>query len=100
MSAACLIKERVEMHVLQGSSALTRAGMLLELGLTRVLEKPATTQQVTIKGAKQVWTELPVAMPIAHQLVDRLHVVCYCHMIPYFYQARWCESHLNGIWFS
>ncbi len=37
MSAACLIKERVEMHVLQGSSALTRARMLLELGLTRIL---------------------------------------------------------------
>ncbi len=37
MSAACLIKEGVEMHVLQGSSALTRAGTLLELGLTRVL---------------------------------------------------------------
>ena len=37
MSAACLIKERIEMHVLQGSSALTRAKVLLELGLTRVL---------------------------------------------------------------
>ena len=58
MSAACLIKKRVKVHVLQGSSALTRAGMLLELELTRVLQEPAATQHVTITGLKQVQTEL------------------------------------------
>lgn len=64
MSAACLVKERVEMHVLQGSSALTRAGTLLELGLTRVLQGPAAIQHVTIKGLKQVQTQLLMATPV------------------------------------